>query len=292
VAWRLLLRALGGLLGWLAGSVLRIRRAHVEASMRAAGVARPGVEARAMYAALGQSAVEFLWLALRGPRALEHVRIDEASRARWDQALSRGRGVVVAASHTGNWDLAACAIAREVELLVVTRRLSIRWLDRFWQGTRARRGVRLSGARGALARSRRVLREGGAVAMMIDQVPLDGRHAVAAEFLGRVAQTDRAGPALAAVSGAPLVVAASRRDPRGHHVLSVLDVLEPPPRASRAWIEEATRRATRALDGFVRAHPSQWLWLHRRWRAPLALTGRGLHGSLSSEGACAHAGRG
>ena len=34
---RLVVRVVGGLLGWLAGSVLRIRRAHVEASMRAAG---------------------------------------------------------------------------------------------------------------------------------------------------------------------------------------------------------------------------------------------------------------
>ncbi len=86
-------RLLGGLLGWVAGSVLRIRRAHVERSMRLAGIARPGRQALAMYASLGASAIEFLWLALRGERALGHVRIDEASRARWEQARAAGRGV-------------------------------------------------------------------------------------------------------------------------------------------------------------------------------------------------------
>jgi KDO2-lipid IV(A) lauroyltransferase len=263
-------RALGAVLGWLAGSVLRIRRTHVEQSMRAAGIEAPEREARAFYAELGISAIEFLGLALRGPRALSHVEIAEPSRARWRDALATSRGVVVAASHTGNWDLAACAVAREVELLVVTKHLSVRWLDRLWQSTRAARGVRLADARGAVARAKETLRRGGAVAMMIDQAPTRGQHAVTVEFLGRTAHADRAAAALAAAAGAPLVVAASRRDELGRQILEVLDVLLPPRRAGRAWIERATRDATRALDAFVRRHPSQWLWLHRRWKPMLA----------------------
>jgi KDO2-lipid IV(A) lauroyltransferase len=266
----LLARVLGGLLGWLAGSVLRIRRAHVEGAMQAAGVAHPGRQARAMYRALGASVFEFLWMAVRGAPALAVVAIEAASRARWAQALSGGRGVVVAASHTGNWDLSACAIARDVELLVVTKRLSVRWLDRFWQSTRARLGVRLTDATGAIPRAREVLGRGGAVAMMIDQVPA-ARHAVPVTFLGQPAHADRAPAVVAAAAGAPLVVATSRRDPSsGRHVLHVLAVLTPPARPSRAWIDEATRRATRELERFVLSHPDQWLWMHRRWKPMLA----------------------
>jgi KDO2-lipid IV(A) lauroyltransferase len=262
-------RVLGALLGWLAGSVLRIRRRHVETSMRTAGIARAAAEARGMYSSLGTSAVEFLWMAWRGAPALERVRFDEASLVRWQEALAQGRGVVVAASHTGNWDLAACAVARDVELLVVTKHLRVRWLDRFWQSTRAWLGVTLSDAHGALARARAVLRRGGVVAMMIDQVPLSATHASPVAFLGQTAATDRAPAALAASARVPLVVAAARRDEAGHQVLHVLDVLPAPSRPSRAWVLDATRAATRALDGFVRAHPSQWLWLHRRWKPML-----------------------
>jgi KDO2-lipid IV(A) lauroyltransferase len=265
-------RVLGALLGWLAGSVLRIRRRHVEDSMRSAGIIRAAVEARAMYGSLGASAVEFLWMALRGRRALAGVRFDAESRVRWQEALGQGRGVVVAASHTGNWDMAACAVAREVELLVVTKHLRVRWLDRFWQSTRARLGVSLSDADGAIARSRAVLRRGGVVAMMIDQVPLSPSHASPVAFLGQTAATDRAPAALAASARVPLVVAAARRDEAGDQILHVLDVLHAPARPSRAWVLEATHTATRALDGFVRAHPSQWLWLHRRWKPMLRRT--------------------
>jgi KDO2-lipid IV(A) lauroyltransferase len=281
-AFARLTRVLGAVLGWLAGSVLRIRRAHVEESMRAAGLSGVRREAGAMYAALGTSAVEFLWMACQGARALEPVRIEEGSIAPWNEALARGRGVVIAASHTGNWDLAACAMAQRVELLVVTKRLHVRWLDRFWQSTRAALGVRLAEGRGAMATSREVLRRGGAVAMMIDQVPGAARHAMAVEFLGRPALADRAPATLAAVTGAPLVVAAARRDERGRHWLHVLDVLQPPRRGSRAWIGPATRAATVALDRFVRAHPSQWLWLHRRWKSILPAPCPPLSSSRSS----------
>lgn len=267
-AGSLFLRALGSLLGWLAGSVLRIRRAHVEASMRAAGIDDASLHARRMYASLGRSAVELLAIAAWGGRG-PHVPIEEPSRTVWRDALAQGRGVVVAASHTGNWDGAACAVARDVELLVVTKHLSVRWLDRLWQSTRARQGVHLADAAGAMSCARHTLRRGGAVAMMIDQVPGSPRHAVLTEFLGQPAWTDRAPAALAASTGAPLVVAASRRDGDGQ-VLCVLDVIHPPRRPTRAWIDEATRRATAALDRFVRAHPSQWLWMHRRWKPMLA----------------------
>jgi KDO2-lipid IV(A) lauroyltransferase len=234
--------------------------------MRAAGIAAAAEQARGMYRALGASAVEFLWMAAGGARAFEHVRIEAGSSGPWRAALARGRGVVVAASHTGNWDLAACAVARDVELLVVTKRLHVRWLDRFWQRTRAAQGVRLADPSGALKRARETLARGGAVAMMIDQVPSAAKHGIVVEFLGRPALVDRAAATLAARAGAPLVLAASRREPGGEHVLHVLGVLLPPTRAPRAWIDMATVTATRALDRFVREHPSQWLWLHRRWK--------------------------
>ena len=130
----------------------------------------------------------------------------------------------------------------------------------------------LSDAAGAITRARAVLRRGGVVAMMIDQVPISPRHASTCEFLGRPAATDRAPAALAASCRVPLVVAAARRDERGRQVLSVLDVLHPPPRPTRAWVLDATRSATRSLDRFVRAHPGQWLWLHRRWKPMLRRT--------------------
>src|SRR5215472_6043107 len=143
-AW---LRGLGALLGWLAGSLLRIRRAHVETAMLAAGVSKPKRTAQAMYANLGAGVAELLWLSRHGPTALIRnpqgfrwgawgerrrsphrgsiVSIDPASRALIQRARALGRGIVLAASHTGNWELAACTFAQSVELHVVAKELRV-----------------------------------------------------------------------------------------------------------------------------------------------------------------------
>jgi lauroyl/myristoyl acyltransferase len=71
---------------------------------------------------------------------------------------------------------------------------------------------------------------------------------------------------LAARSGAPIVVALSHRDSLGIHVLDVLDVIDPSAQKDRSNVVAITARITTVLERFVRAHPSQWLWLHRRWK--------------------------
>jgi KDO2-lipid IV(A) lauroyltransferase len=271
IAWgvarapEMLRAAMAALLAWLAGSVLRIRRAHVEAAMARAGIASPRDEAARMYRALGVGTVEVLALA-GDDAARPRAELDAASRARWDDAR-RGGGVVLAASHTGNWEAAACALARDGEIVAVAKTQGVGAFDAFARRLRARRGVAAVAPRGALAHARAAIARGGVAAMMIDQVPDSARHAVRVDFLGAHAYADRAPAALAARTGAPLVVAASRRD-AGRVTIEILDVLAPPKRAGRAWVERATRDATRALERFVLAHPREWLWLHRRWREP------------------------
>jgi KDO2-lipid IV(A) lauroyltransferase len=268
-----LLRLLGAPLAWFVGSVLRVRRAHVEASIGRAGCPVTSVGAsrvaRAMYRALGASVMELLWLARRPSRELEDVcSLDPPSRVRLEQARAKGRGIVLAASHTGNWELAACAMARALDLLVVVKPITMRGVDAFMTRARKAHGLSLAPPAGALVPARRVLERGGSVAMLIDQVPELETHGVPVDFLGARALADRAPATLAAATGAPLVVVAFRRDALGRHVIEVLDVLNPPARGRRAWALRATREATRALEAFVREHPSEWLWMHRRWRAP------------------------
>jgi KDO2-lipid IV(A) lauroyltransferase len=270
--WRAL-RPLGFAIGVLAFDVLRIRRAHVIASMRRAGI-DPSRHARASYVSLGIGAFELLWLSGRPRAALEPlVRVDGWER--FEAARAFGRGVIVVTAHTGNWDLAACACAARTPLGVVTKRLSSRGLDAFWQRTRAARGVDLVAATdgGVLAALRDRLSVGSAIALLVDQDPERTRGVVAAPFLGETAVHDLLPAMIAARRRAPLVLAFARREASGH-VVDVVDVLVPPEDAGVAWIHEATRTIASRLDAWVRARPSQWMWLHRRWKTrPLAEVG-------------------
>jgi len=271
-SWDALARA-GGVLGWLAGSVLRIRRAAVEAAMTRAGVASPAAAATAMYRGLGAGVFELLWLAGVSPerreRALqEHVRLDDDLELALREAAERGP-VVLAASHTGNWELIAYGAAQVLAkqgrgLAVVVKPQSVGAFHAFCTDLRNACGLELIAPTGALRAARRTLAAGNVLAMPIDQVPDRRRHAVDVTFLGGAAFADRAPAALARATGATLlVVAASRRG--GHHRGHLLAELAP----TAAAVATMTREATNALDAFVRREPSSWLWLHRRWRAPL-----------------------
>jgi Kdo2-lipid IVA lauroyltransferase/acyltransferase len=243
------------------------RRAHVEAA-----VARvPGARSRDVYRALATGIVELivLFASRRRRRAMiDGLRIaPELARA-----IDTARGpVVVFASHTGNWELAAAAAAQMLarrgrSLFVVAKRMSVGLADAFVRALRARLGVRTIAPRGALAEARRVLARGDVVAMPIDQVPDRCAHAIAAPFLGQQALVDRAPATLAWRARATVVVVAASRD-AGAHRLDLLAVFAPSDDRA-AWIRDVTRAATTELDRFVRAHPSDWLWLHRRWSLP------------------------
>lgn len=262
---------LGALLGWLAGTVLEIRRSHVERAMKLAGIARSraGSIADMMYRSLGSSLVEMLWLAAHPELpASAMASFDEYSRAILAASRERKRGFVLATAHTGNWELAAAAVAEVHPLTVIVKPMSVGWVDRFCRSSREARGVGLALPQNALAQAREAIARGEIVAMLIDQVPLRASHSVIVDFLCGRADVDRSPAALAAAMRCPMVVAVSRRREDGGQVLEVLAVLEPPERDRRAWAVDATRTATRVFERWVHAHPGEWLWMHRRWRAP------------------------
>lgn len=240
--------------------------------MERAGIEEPRRTASLMYRSLGTGLMELLWMAVH-PKAIpaSPLVIPKASEEAFSRALALGRGVVVATAHTGNWDLAACAVAawlgsRSVGFSVVTKRLSWRALDRIWQGLRRARGVGLINTEGATAAVLAALRRREVVAMMIDQVPERRRGVAIFPFLGADARHDLAPLMLAARAGAPVVVAFAARVGPGEHVVEVVDVIAPTELATKEEVARAMMRVAGALECFVREHPGQWLWMHRRWK--------------------------
>lgn len=281
------LRPLGAVLGFVAGSVLRIRRRHVEAAIARADIpaaastyaARASASrvARGMYASLGAGLFELLWLAGQGAEALDgRFEVTPACAEALRRATSGGRGVVVATAHTGNWDLSACAAARWLTSLhgigrrsplhVVTKRLSWRSLDRLWQRLRAERGVTLVGAEGAARSVREALGRGAVVAMMVDQAPTREGSVLSFPFLGEVARHDLGPVLLAARSRASIIIVFGSRGPDGRHLLELGGVIDPGALRAQGGVLAASRTIAASLERFVRARPEQWLWLHRRWK--------------------------
>jgi len=266
----------GNAIGWICASVLRIRRRAVETAMRRAAIAEPCTVARAMYKNLGRSLFELFWLSGAGSqdrdRALDHVQIDEATAHALLHAAKRGP-VILAASHTGNWELVAFAAARMLgragrSLVVVAKPLSVHALNVFCMRLRESFGLRILAPDGALAAARHALLAGEVVAMPIDQVPDRARHGCEVSFLGARALADRAPAMLAQATGATLVVVGAERHGAEQRVRILAEIgactVHGSRRTDRAI--QATKQASFALERFCMASPASWLWLHRRWR--------------------------
>jgi KDO2-lipid IV(A) lauroyltransferase len=265
------LRSAGALVGWVTGSLFRIRRAHAVAALRCSGLAHPGRIASQVYASLGSMAFEFLWMSGRAGRPLDDlVQVSPDDWKQIERLIERGRGLVVATAHCGNWDLLACAVAARLPLTVVTRHLSWRSADRFWQRSRAARGVRIADGPGTLSTAMRALAQGGVVAFMVDQAPERSHGVMVDPFLGAPARHDLSFALVAMRAHAPIMVAVDERLPCGRHRLHIRLVIDPPDRPTRAWTLETARQVNESIARFVSEYPGQWLWLHRRWKgAPI-----------------------
>jgi KDO2-lipid IV(A) lauroyltransferase len=125
-------------------------------------------------------------------------------------------------------------------------------------------GTLIPAGRDAPWRLAEALRKGQHVAMLVDQYWTGG---VEVTFFGR---KTRANPTLARllrqiecpVHGVRII-----RLP-GNRFRAELTEEIPPGRDANGKIDVQgmTQAITNVIEGWIREHPEQWLWLHRRWR--------------------------
>jgi KDO2-lipid IV(A) lauroyltransferase len=260
------LHVLGLLLGSFVGRVLRIRRKHALTALKRAKIADPLHVVDLVYNSLATNVFELLWSEGKtASELLEMLRVTPEQWARVEELREKGKGLVIATAHCGNWDLLGCAVASKLPLAVVTRHLKWTSADRHWQQTRANRAISLLDSDGSFSRSLALLRSGQTVAYLIDQRPLRAHGTATCDFLGAKVHVDLSFAMLSQRSQAPVLLVCDSREADGTHRAHILDIAEPPARPSRQWITQTACRFTRSLDAFVRQHPEQWLWLHRRW---------------------------
>lgn len=246
---------------------LRLRRSVTMDGLRRAFPDRSEGERRALgraaYRQLGRSLMEILLL-----RRLSDAQLESMVRFEgWDiyeRARERGKGVVCAVAHFGNFELLPRAVARRgVQLSIIVRNLGDafgRWLF----AGRMQTGVRHLPDRASSRQALSVLRSGQVLAIAVDQNMRPSRG-IFVEFFGSPACTTPAAAVFALRSGAALIAAFPVRQPDGSHVVQVRGPFQTE-RSGHAAVEELTQKITRAVEEEIRAHPDHWFWVHRRWK--------------------------
>lgn len=213
--------------------------------------------------------LSFEILMLLGPMELfVRTRVSVRGFENWIKANEKGKGVIFLSGHVGNWEIMlATGGVMNTDLLIVTKRLKPRWLHRAIESGRLRCGVQATYEPQTFKQVLSHLKKNGTVGFVMDQYagPPIG---IRVPFFGVPVGTSAVVSTVVKRTGAAVLPVVIYREKDGGFVLEV--------RPALSWIEGDeelalnTAQYASILEQDVRAHPEQWLWIHRRFKGNLA----------------------
>jgi KDO2-lipid IV(A) lauroyltransferase len=264
--------AVGLLASWLPGRRKKRLREHLALAFPEKSQSERDALGRQAWISMAMLASEGLWVSAWKPEDASRLVVDTPEP--WERSLAMarasGKGLVIFAAHMGPLEVlarwfptalgfpVACIAAEPKDLIVEELSKLIRQSG----------GLNLIYRGEAATASMRHLRNGGALMMLVDH-NIKGRG-VLVPFFGHPAHTTLAPARLALQSGAVANTFFCVRDGWGKFRLfcgepMVLPTLPRDPESRFRVEAELAAEYTRRIEQAIRAHPEQYLWMHRRW---------------------------
>jgi KDO2-lipid IV(A) lauroyltransferase len=185
---------------------------------------------------------------------------------RFKRLRDDGKPALIFASHLANWEVPALLAAADgLDTLVLYRRPNLKAVADVIIGLREKHmGEMVPTSVLAPMRLSRGLAANRHVAILVDQhyergveVTFFGRRCIANPLVAVLARE-----AECAIHGTRVI-----RLPNGRFMADFTEPVEPMRDAEgRIDVKGTMQAITNVVEGWVREHPEQWLWLHRRWR--------------------------
>ena len=221
---------------------------------------------------LGRYAVEFAQIDrlsnAHPSKPEDDIVADAATSERFHRLRHDGKPALIFAAHLANWELSAyVAAAYKLDLNILYRRPNIAAIDEAVRKSREGiMGTLVATGLDAPVKLGRMLEENRHVAMLADQHFVKG---VKVMFFGRRCNANPLIALLARRVECPIhgTRVVRRSDDRNRFTIEITEAIAPVRDAQGLIDIQGTMQAiTTVIEGWVREHPEQWLWLHRRWR--------------------------
>ena len=194
-----------------------------------------------------------------------YSRFKTTERAKW--LMQEGKGLLMVAAHYSNFEIMGYMLGLfGFDVYSIARPLDNRFISRYLYDVRQRAGQKIIDKKGASELMDKIASSGTTLCFIADQDA--GRKGIFVDFFGRKASTYKSIGLLAISNNVPIGVGYSRRvDNRFFFEIGVNRIIFP-----EEWqdkddpLEWITAEYTKAIERFVREDPSQYWWLHRRWR--------------------------
>jgi Kdo2-lipid IVA lauroyltransferase/acyltransferase len=198
----------------------------------------------------------------------------------FEVANARGKGVVFVACHMGAFELQITSMAlRKLNFMVIGTPLKDKRLNDLMWKHRNKNGTNAVERDKATFPMLKVLKSGGSVALLIDQ---DTRvKSTFVDFFGMQASTPIGAALLAMKTGAAVLPAFSHLGQDGKQHIEILP--EIPLRNTGNEEEDIqfnTQVYTKIIEARVRKYPSQWVWMHERWKTKALTNAEAVAGTI------------
>jgi KDO2-lipid IV(A) lauroyltransferase len=213
-----------------------------------------------------------------------YARFHDIERLKW--LMQERRGLLLATGHYGNFEIIGYLLGLfGFDVYSVARPLDNKYLNRYLYGVRQRRGLKLIDKKGAAAMMPEITRQGSTLGFIADQDA--GKKGVFVDFFGRKASTYKSIGLLAITYNLPIAVGYCRRvGNRFFFEFAVTRMIFPQEWADKDDpLEWVTAEYSRAIEAFVREDPTQYWWVHRRWKTRPKTETQDLVSASSEKGA-------
>lgn len=261
---------IGSILGRLAYYLAAKERSKTIANLRLAfGKEKSEAEirciARQVFENLGKNLIELINFPKINESNIDKL-IENKGLHKIDKALAGKKGLVILPSHFGNWELLGAYLAvKGYRGPVIARRVRFDKFDRLLNELRAGKNVEVIYRDESPKKILKVLKKGGMIGVLADQ-DVDSVEGVFVDFFGELAHTPTAPVVLALTTGAPIIPCFLIREGNRRKC-----VIENPIELDITGNRERdilvnTEKWSKVLESYIRKYPSQWVWMHRRWK--------------------------
>jgi KDO2-lipid IV(A) lauroyltransferase len=179
--------------------------------------------------------------------------------------FSRGKSILAAAGHYGNWEMACL----EFGFLTGNRRIVIykpqsnQVFTDFFNRTRSRFGVTLVAMRQTLRKIVEYKNELTFTVLASDQTPAreDAKYFI--DFLNQPTAVFLGVEKISKMMDCVVIFYKIERIRRGYYQYTLVPLCEDP---KNTRPHEITELHVRYLEGLIKEKPEYWLWSHRRWK--------------------------
>ena len=192
--------------------------------------------------------------------------IDVAGEEHLYEAYSRGKGVLCLMMHVGSWELSAIMPpVLGYETTAVSKSMHNPKIDQLIVNARESRGMKNIARGKSYPKILESLAKGECMIIMIDQdTQVKG---VFVDFFGRKAYTPDGAARIALDTHAPVLLMYMQRIENHRHRFTILPEIPLVETGNREFdLYENTRIYTQKIEEIIREIPTQWVWMHERWK--------------------------